>query len=120
MKKLRKLGSVQRSFVGMRAVRRHVVCLATGMPGVYDYVSVLQVDGISYDLKSEEEQRLINELYQAVLRSLPYAVQIMWRVLPLQLGEYLSHFSLGLLPEALGSDEFPGSLAEHETSEHEV
>lgn len=86
-------GSVQRSFVDLRAVHHQVLCLATGTSGSYDYVGVLEVQGISYDLKSEEEQRLINDLYQACLSGLSFPIQIMWRALPLNLAPYLAQFS---------------------------
>ncbi len=85
--------SIQRSFVDLRAVHNQVLCLATQTPGAYDYAGVLEVQGISYDLKSEEEQCLINDLYQACLSGLSFPIQILWRALPLNLAPYLAQFS---------------------------
>ncbi|GCE23231.1 VirB4 family type IV secretion system protein [Dictyobacter kobayashii] len=88
-----KKGSVQERFVDVRIIHDDVLALSTSTPGCYEYATVLQIEGISYDLKSEEEQRLINDLYQAFLSALSYPVQILWRVLPLNLSAYLAQFS---------------------------
>src|SRR5579884_2483976 len=88
-------GSVQQGFVRARSVHDHLLCLA--MPGsrqAYEFVTILEIEGISYDLKSPEEQRLLNEQFQALLAGLHYPIQILWRVLPLRLQDYLAHFSL--------------------------
>ena len=89
-----KVGSVQARFVDVRSVHDAVICLAAPTSGRQEYVTILQVEGISYDLKSEAEQQLINELYQAFLSALPYPIQILWRVLPLNLSEYVKQFPL--------------------------
>jgi hypothetical protein len=88
-----KKGSVQERFVDVRTIHDHILRLATKTPGCFEYATVLQIEGISYDLKSEDEQRLINDLYQAFLCALPYPIQILWRVLPLNLSTYLAQFS---------------------------
>ncbi|GCE12516.1 VirB4 family type IV secretion system protein [Tengunoibacter tsumagoiensis] len=85
-------GSVQQQFVAARAVSNEILCLSTATLGQFDYVSILHIEGICYDLKSEEEQRLLNELYQAFLSALSYPVQILWRVLPLNLSGYVDQF----------------------------
>ncbi|GHO59208.1 VirB4 family type IV secretion system protein [Ktedonobacter robiniae] len=85
---------VQEEIVKARAIAHNVLCLASETPGGFDYVTVLQVEGICYDLKGEEEQQLINELYQAFLASLPYDIQILWRVLPLDIQQYGAQFTL--------------------------
>ena len=86
-------GSVQARFVDVRRIHDHIICLGTQTSGSLDYATILQIEGISYDLKSEGEQRLINDLYQAFLCALPYPMQILWRVLPLDLAGYLAQFS---------------------------
>src|SRR5450631_4581402 len=76
-------GSVQSSFVQVRSVHDHLLCLSTG------FVTILAVEGMSYDLKSPEEQLLLNEQFQQMLAGLSYPVQILWRVLPLNVDAYL-------------------------------
>jgi hypothetical protein len=76
-------GSVQSSFVLARSVHDHLLCLSTG------FVNILAVEGISYDLKSPEEQVFLNEQFQQMLAGLSYPVQILWRVLPLHVNAYL-------------------------------
>jgi hypothetical protein len=90
----RKIGSIQCRFVGVRAIQEQMLCIASSTPGKHDYVSVLQVEGISYDLKGEEEQQQLLEQYQAMLCGLAYPVQILWRTLPLNIHEYLTSFAL--------------------------
>jgi hypothetical protein len=76
-------GSVQSRFVQARQIQDHLLCLSTG------FVNILAVEGMSYDLKSPEEQLVINEQFQRMLAGLSYPVQILWRVLPLNLDDYL-------------------------------
>ncbi|MBA2393999.1 MAG: hypothetical protein H0V70_14820 [Ktedonobacteraceae bacterium] len=83
----RQRGSVQRSFVQARRVYDHLLCLESG------FVTILAVEGISYDLKSPDEQLLLNEAFQQMLAGLSYPIQILWRVLPLNLNEYLDQFT---------------------------
>ncbi|GHO49188.1 VirB4 family type IV secretion system protein [Ktedonospora formicarum] len=85
---------VQEDIIKARAIHQQILCLASETPGCFDYATVLQVEGICYDLKGEDEQHLINELYQAFLASLPYDIQILWRVLPLDIQQYGSQFTL--------------------------
>src|SRR5437870_1799247 len=91
----RQTGSVQSSFVGARSVHGSVLRLAGTTPATDEYVSILQIEDISYDMKSEEEQRLLNELYQGLLCTLSRPVQLLWRMLPLDLGPYLASFRSG-------------------------
>nr|MBA2392818.1 hypothetical protein [Ktedonobacteraceae bacterium] len=83
----RQRGSVQRSFVQARRIHDHLLCLDSG------FVTILEVEGISYDLKSSDEQLLLNEQFQHLLAGLPYPIQIMWRVLPLNVDAYLDQFT---------------------------
>src|SRR5579883_911420 len=91
----RKLGSVQRSFVGASAVSKAVLCIAAPGGGM-EYVAVLQIEGISYSLKSEEERLVLSDLYQAFLCGLSFPVQVILRSLPLKLEDYLAHFTASL------------------------
>src|SRR5579884_274096 len=110
-------GSVQQGFVRARSVHDHLLCLA--MPGsrqAYEFVTILEIEGISYDLKSPEEQRLLNEQFQALLAGLHYPIQILWRVLPLRLQEYLTHFSLDEAGKSSSEDELLQELARSHTA----
>jgi hypothetical protein len=81
--RMRQRGSVQSRFVQARQIHDHLLCLSSG------FVNVLEIEGISYDLKSPEEQLVLNEQFQQVLAGLSYPVQILWRVLPVNLNAYL-------------------------------
>jgi hypothetical protein len=84
----KRLGGVQRTFVGARAVSDDVLCISAPTGGT-SYVGVLEVGGITYDLKSDAEQVRLNELYQTLLCGLTYEVQVLWRSLPLRLEPYV-------------------------------
>ncbi|GHO88156.1 VirB4 family type IV secretion system protein [Dictyobacter formicarum] len=87
-------GSVQQHFVRIRHIYDHMLCLSTASGVSYDFINVLAVEGISYDLKSAEEQMLLNEQFQSLLAGMSQDVQIMWRVSPLNLGDYLRQFEV--------------------------
>lgn len=84
----KRLGGVQRTFVSARAISENVLCLSAPTGGT-SYVGVLEVGGITYDLKSDAEQVRLNELYQTLLCGLTYEVQVLWRSLPLRLEPYV-------------------------------
>ena len=84
----RRRGRVQERFVHARSVWGHLLCLDQDA-----FATVLVIEGISYDLKSPEEQRRLNEQFQHLLAGLGYPVQILWRVLPLNLNDYLQQFT---------------------------
>lgn len=86
----KRLGSVQQSFVGLEAISENVLCLGT--EDNRRYVGVLEVGGITYDLKSYSEQARLNELFRTILAGLTFDVQILWRSLPLRLEPYLNRF----------------------------
>ncbi|MBO0783858.1 MAG: hypothetical protein J2P37_34055, partial [Ktedonobacteraceae bacterium] len=88
----RRLGSVQQRFLQFQAVRDHLLCLRTKDAERPAYVNVLEVNGLSYDLKSEEEQRQLNTLNQHFLASLDFDLQVLWCVLPLHAEPYLASF----------------------------
>jgi hypothetical protein len=86
-----KVGSVQQSFVGARAVSNGILSLAAPGGGV-EYVAVLQIEGLCYALRSEDERQTLSDLYQALLCGLSFPIQIVLRNLPLTLDEYLKPF----------------------------
>ncbi len=87
-----KRGSVQRHFVELRSVRGPHLCLAASGSGQASLVSVLQIEGITYDLLSEGDREQLVELYQRFLSALTFPVQILWQALPLDLDAYLRPF----------------------------
>lgn len=87
-------GSVQERFVHVREVRHEMLCLASDRSSTKrEYVTVLEVEGINYTLKSPEEQSAIIANYRALLGGLAYPLQILVRVLPLNLASYLDHLA---------------------------
>jgi hypothetical protein len=85
--------SVQQRYVAAREVREDVLCLASPThPWRRDYCAVLEVSGLTYHLKSEDEQQLITQQFQRMLCGLPYPLQILVRILPLDLSAYLRRF----------------------------
>ena len=87
-------GSVQECFVHVREVRDEMLCLASDRSSTKrEYVTVLEVEGINYTLKSPEEQSAIIANYRALLAGLSYPLQILVRVLPLNLASYLVHLA---------------------------
>jgi len=87
-------GSVQERFVHLREVRDEMLCLASDRSSTKrEYVAVLEVEGINYTLKSPEEQSAIIATYRALLAGLASPLQILVRVLPLNLASYLEHLA---------------------------
>ena len=87
-------GSVQERFVHVREVRHEMLCLVSDRSSTKrEYVTVLEVEGINYTLKSPEEQSAIIANYRALLGGLAYPLQILVRVLPLNLASYLAHLA---------------------------
>src|ERR1700760_2131907 len=91
-----KRGSIQADFVPVREITDTMMTLV--LRGKRSFVTILAIEGIAYDLKSPEEQGALNEHFQALLAGLTYPVQILWRVLPLNLRDYLAQFEV---PEGL-------------------
>jgi hypothetical protein len=98
-KKYRKVGSVQQSFVGARAVSNDVLCLAAPGGGM-EYAAVIQIEGLCYALKGEDERAQLSDFYQALLCGLAFPIQIVLRSLPLQLDDYLQPFQASADTEA--------------------
>jgi hypothetical protein len=55
-----------------------------------DYRAVLAVSSVNYALKSEGEQEAITASYQAFLNGLAFPIQVLVRVVPLDLSPYLA------------------------------
>lgn len=106
--KFHKQGMIQQLFVKGRQVRGPVLRLAAPSPKEKGhYVSVLQVEGISFALKSPEEQRVLNEQFQSLLAGLSQHFTIFWRVMPLQLDQYRAQFQAPTAEDEDEKDLFP-------------
>jgi hypothetical protein len=97
--KHRKVGSVQQSFVGARAVSSDILCLAAPGGGM-EYAAIIQIEGLCYALKGEDERAQLSDLYQALLCGLAFPIQIVLRSLPLQFDDYLQPFQTSADAEA--------------------
>src|SRR5258708_38970263 len=87
--------AVQTHYVAARVVHSSVLWLASA-PGSQkrEYRAILEVSGVNSHLKSEGEQLLLNDQFQQFLAGLNYPLQIMIRVLPLNLEPYLKRFQV--------------------------
>jgi len=84
--------SVQGSFVALREVRHDVLCLSVpGSPRKRVYRAVIKIEGINFLLKGEEEQMHLTDFFGHFLAGLAHPIQIMMRVLPLNMAPYLEH-----------------------------
>ena len=89
-KKKHKIGTVQRKFVAPRYSHDGVLCLqSASAPDAFDYVAILEVPGLNFLLEGAEEQLVITESFQHFLAGLPHRLQVLMRVLPLNLAPYL-------------------------------
>lgn len=87
-------GSVQQRYVGARETRQDVLCLNSSMgSNGREYRAIIEIPGINFLLKSEREQLLITDIYQHFLASLTHSVQLLIRVLPLNLSPYLERLT---------------------------
>jgi hypothetical protein len=90
----KKKGSVQRRYVGIRDSRQDVLVLhSSAAPNGCEYRAIIEVSGINFLLKGEQEQLIISDLYQHLLASLTHPIQILMRVLPLDLSPFLRHLT---------------------------
>jgi hypothetical protein len=113
--------SAQLHYVAVREILDDLVCLAplgaaTSQLGDAradsalrrrDYRAVLAVSSVNYTLKSEGEQEAITASYQAFLNGLAFPVQVLVRVVPLDLGPYLGR--LQAAAGVVGQDEAPNA-----------
>lgn len=88
--KKHKIGSVQRRFVAAREAHQDVLCLqSSAAPDARDYVAILEVPGMNFLLEGAEEQLIVTESFQHFLAGLSHRIQVLMRVLPLNLAPYL-------------------------------
>jgi hypothetical protein len=117
------LASAQLQHVAVREILDDVVCL-TPLGAApprredaradaalrRDYRAVLAVSSVNYTLKSEGEQEAITASYQAFLNGLAFPVQVLVRVVPLDLGPYLARLRAAG-GDVVGQDEAPNASA---------
>lgn len=91
-----KAASVQAKFVPVREVTEdHVLSLYSATaPGKREYRAVLEVSGLNYALKSEMEQRSINDVFRLFLAGLSHSLQVIVRIFPLDIERHLRQFHL--------------------------
>jgi hypothetical protein len=88
--KKHKIGTVQRKFVAVREAHQDVLCLqSSAAADARDYVAILEVPGINFLLEGAEEQLIVTESFQHFLAGLSHRIQVLMRVLPLNLAPYL-------------------------------
>ncbi len=86
-------GTVQQSYVPVREVGPDYLALyAPETREKRVLCGVIEVSGINYRLKSEAEQRLLNDVFRVLLASLSYPIQIVMRIQPFDTPRYLAHF----------------------------
>lgn len=93
--------SVQTSHLGLKAIADGIVQLADGQ-----YRAVLEVSSINFGLQGEGEQEAIIASYDAFLNSLTYPIQMLIRVLSVDVEGYLAdleHRARQELPERLAA-----------------
>jgi len=86
----KQIGSVQRRFVGAREAHLDVLCLhSSAAPDARDYLAIIEVPGVNFLLEGPEEQFIVTESFQHFLAGLSHRIQVLMRVLPLNLAPYL-------------------------------
>lgn len=93
--------SVQTARLGLEAIEDDVLCLAGGQ-----YRAVLEVGSVDFALKGEVEQEALIAGYAAFLNGLTFPVQLLVRVLPIDIDSYLGeleHRARHDLPDQLAA-----------------
>ncbi|HZR97751.1 MAG TPA: hypothetical protein VFE37_03535 [Chloroflexota bacterium] len=93
--------SVQSTRLRLEAIDDDVVCLTGG-----EYRAVLEVGSVNFGLQGERQQEVLVASYAAFLNSLTFPVQVLVRVLPLDLDRYLGDL------ERRARDALPEPMAE--------
>lgn len=83
---MKKRASAQKLHVSLEAIAEGLVRLRGG-----EYRAVLEVSGVNFGLLGEGEQEALLAGYAAFLNGLTFPVQILVRVLPLDMEVYLAH-----------------------------
>jgi len=87
-------GSVQQDFVRLREVFDQVMCLASPRAtSRREYATAIRVGGHDIGLKDVPERTAIFAKYRTLLNSLTHPIQILIRILPLNLERYLAHLT---------------------------
>jgi hypothetical protein len=87
-------GTVQTSFMPVREIGNGYIALDA--PQTLErrtLCGVIEVHGVNYLLKSEEEQRLLNDVFRVTLAGLSYPIQVIMRIQPFNVEHYLSNFT---------------------------
>ena len=90
--------SVQAARIGLEAIEDDVVRLAGGQ-----YRAVLEVGSVNFGLQGEAEQEAIVAGFAAFLNGLTFPLQILVRVLPVDLERYLGRPGAPRAPRAAGA-----------------
>ncbi len=93
--------SVQSTRLRLEAIDDDVVCLAGR-----EYRAVLEVGSVNFGLQGEHQQEVLVASYAAFLNSLTFPVQVLVRVLPLDLDRYVGDL------ERRARDALPEPMAE--------
>lgn len=115
---MRRHASVQSAHIGLEAIEASIVRLKDGQ-----YRAILEVSSVNFGLTGEVEQEAIIAGYAAMLNSLTFPVQMVVRVLPVDLDSYLTQMERQAqegLSEALAAlardhETFLRRLARHRT-----
>ncbi len=101
-----RIGSVQHTFCPIEHIEHEAMCLR-GEIG-REWVAILEVQGMNYRLRDEEEQYRINEQFQQILVSLTHPSQILLRIVPMDVERYLSFFTSDTSPDTGRHPRWPG------------
>lgn len=88
----RKMSSRQQ--INIQAVDEDMLILSDN-----EYRLILQASYINFELRSEEEQDNLIEIYQSILNSLPCSIQILVRVREMDMDKYIDGFKSRLSKE---------------------
>jgi hypothetical protein len=91
--------SVQRLFVPIETIEQNLLCLHTTRRS---YRAILEVSGLNYLLKGEQEQEALALIFQQILGGLKHPVQVLLRTEPFDQERYLHQF--GAMSDEPASD----------------
>jgi hypothetical protein len=97
--------NIQQSFVPIETIESDLLSLRTAHRPAYR--AIMEVSGLNYQLKSEEQQTALALVFQQILGGLKHSLQILLRAEPFQQEAYLRRFGESLPPEGtvvLGAD----------------
>ncbi len=85
--------SVQHTLVPIEAVEHNFFCLQTSRR---TYRAILEVSGLNYLLKGEDEQAALSLIFQQILGGLKHPLQVLLRTEPFDQERYLDHFGTSI------------------------